>query len=313
MPSPMQTKGKSSADRQVSQAIELLAMITSAPQGRIERARVMRALGIGPEVLTSLCDLIGSLVDEATGVRAVIIEEEDDLVIVGDGATLRPLRLSLEEGLVLSHVLNAAHMDTEARNRIARAILPLGAGGEELEAIGDTAEYGGSYPALAEAVRIGIRCRLLYRSADDAAATWRLIDPGETVTEQGVPYLIAWDVEADAERRYRLDRVADLVYTDDSVLPHRYSRATAAESIHSGGAQAIVAFSSRALAERASWAGLGALSPAAGGGRVLAPLSYTSESWLFDQVAAAGGDIEIVEPAPLRDRFRARAAGLIVS
>lgn len=313
MPSPMQTKGKSSADRQVSQAIELLAMITSAPQGRIERARVMRALGIGPEVLTSLCELIGSLVDEATGVRAVIIEEEDDLVIVGDGATLRPLRLSLEEGLVLSHVLNAAHMDAEARDRIARAILPLGADGEEPEAIGDAAEYGESYPALAEAVRIGIRCRLLYRSADDATATWRLIDPGATVTEQGVPYLIAWDVEADAERRYRLDRVADLAYTDDSVAPHRYSRATAAESIRAGGAEAVIAFSSRALAERASWAGLGPISPAADAGRVLAPLSYTSESWLFDQVAAGGGDIEIVEPAALRDRFRARAADLIVS
>lgn len=313
MPSHAGPKGRGGADLQVSRAIELLTMITSAPQGRIGRDQAMRALGVDERSLTALCELIGSLVDETTGVRAVITEEEGDLVLMGDGAALRPLRLSFEEGLVLSHVLNAAHMDAEARDRISRAILPLGSDGREPEAIGDGAGYGEAFPALAEAVRIGIRCRLLYRSADDDAPAWRLIDPAATVTEQGVPYLIAWDVEADGERRYRLDRVADLIYTDDSVVPHRYSNATAAESIRSGGASAVVSFSSRPLAERTSWAGLGPISPARAGGRPRARLSYTSETWLFDQIAAAGGEIEIVEPADLRDRFAIWAGRLVAS
>ena len=40
---------------------------------------------------------------------------------------------------------------------------------------------------------------------------------------------------------------------------------------------------------------------------VEAPVSYTSEAWLFDQILAAGGRIVIASPPELRDRLIAYA------
>ncbi|MBE6469008.1 MAG: WYL domain-containing protein [Coriobacteriaceae bacterium] len=312
MPSSPAARPGGAAAEQVSHAIALLSLITSAPGQRLNRQRAMESLGVDEAGLASLRTLIDSLVDEATGVRAVIAEDGTDLVLVGDGGTLRPLRLSFEEGLVLSHVLEASHLDEAARARIRRAVLPLGSDAEDGDAIADGAEYSGSYPKIAEAARIGIRCRLLYRSADDATATWRLIDPCRIDTEQGVAYLIAWDVEADGERRYRLDHALEVSYTADSVVPHPYSHASAAESIRASGSTAVLSFASRELMERTTWAGLEPVDPGRADGRPRATVSYTSDTWLFSQVAAAGGQIEIISPDEVRRRFRTWAQDLFI-
>ena len=55
---------------------------------------------------------------------------------------------------------------------------------------------------------------------DDTRPRERLIDPLRIATHGDQTYLIAWDVEVDAQRSYRMDKIEGLALTDDSVERH---------------------------------------------------------------------------------------------
>ena len=55
---------------------------------------------------------------------------------------------------------------------------------------------------------------------DDARPRERLIDPLRIATHGDQTYLIAWDVEVDGQRSYRMDKIEGLALTDDSVERH---------------------------------------------------------------------------------------------
>ena len=117
-------------------------------------------------------------------------------------------------------------IDSRAAERIRHALLPEKLGYNQR--VVDTVARGSHWQQLNCAIQDGVRCRIIYRSMDDTRPRERLIDPLRIATHGDQTYLIAWDVEVDEQRSYRMDKIEGLTLTDDSVERH----APASLSLH---------------------------------------------------------------------------------
>jgi proteasome accessory factor C len=158
---------------------------------------------------------------------------------------------------------------------------------------------GGVIIAIDEALRNRKKLKITYHSVADDVTTERLVHPIEKKVENGVELLLAFCESADAVRSFRLDRIqkSELV----KVASSQTSR------VQSGAIESVtvkVHSDVRRVLET-----LGTLTP--GGGDSYSVDIY-NQSWLIREVLAAGGAIEVVEPASLRAEI-ARQAGLVAA
>lgn len=307
----MAKPGTLTADRTLTAGIKLLEALSAAPDHRLTGADAAASAGIAPDDLPAVVDTIGALSDRMSGARAAIETEDGWIHLYGDAALLMPLRLSVEESMIVSHVIDLLDLDPATRQRIREGIMPDD-DGDAGRGIAETSRYGSWLAQLTEAIQDGVRCRMTYRSLADDTARMRTVDPLRIDDERGRAYLIAWDVERDEERRYRLDRIADVTFTDDSIAPHEAQMRSTAESLRAHGDAARLVAADEETMRRLTWSGIGQIE-ARDDGSCAFTLYYSSKRWLFDQVLAAGGNLQIVEPRKLRDELRAYAAELLAS
>ncbi len=294
-----------------TQALRLLELLTAAPGQQRSRAQVTRALECTESELDGYLELISTLADRTSGVRAVILSDGDSLRIMGDAAKLRLLRLSMGESVSLSYVLDALNIESEQRARIAAALLPPGFSADTQDFLAVTPSFGSHRAQLTEAIQDGVRCRVLYRAHEDHRPHERLVDPIEITVEAGIAYLVAWNVVKDEERRYRLDRITAVSFTDDSVAPHTSAHNSIHESLRRAGELVTLVMPDETAAQLA-WAGIESREPAPGApGYTQLTVRASSRAWLFDQVLAEGGNIAIASPQPLVDELRAYAMQLL--
>ena len=128
---------------------------------------------------------------------------------------------------------------------------------------------------------------------DDTRPRERLIEPLRIATHGDQTYLIAWDVEVDEQRSYRMDKIEGLTLTDDSVERHAPASASLHESL-SKAEQSAKLLMPLDMAERLDWAGIMSIEPN-GADMATVTVRYGSEHWLFCQVIAAGGAIRILD------------------
>lgn len=310
---PQQRKLKT--DDRVDAAVALLAALTSSSDGTIAASEFARSFALTTDQLDEVIEGLQLLADDYSGVRAVLYRAGDRVVLEGDSARLSPLRLTADEASALMSVIARFKLSSEVREHIQAAIGPLAqtdlAGAPQN--LASDSLFGTFFQVLSESISYGIRIEIAYRAAHDTVAVLRVVDPGYLEVAGDAAYLIAWDVEKDAQRRYRLDRIESVMQTEDSVQRHAFVRESAAESLRAVGKTAYIRFASRELFETCVWAGLDRTAATAGADGVSAPVSYTSEPWLFDQVVSAGGDIVIEKPADLRQRFTSYARGLLAT
>ena len=130
----------------------------------------------------------------------------------------RPLRLTRQEALAV-HVRATELLATPGLPEapaLERAIEKLTASLGGSAAI-EAARVGDAPPLLDElrgAVEARRRIRIDYAAASSGERAWRTIEPEALFASAGHWYLPAWDVDADAERVYRADRVAGIEPTD---------------------------------------------------------------------------------------------------
>lgn len=299
-------------DDRVRAALRLLEALTASPKHTIEHAYACEVLSCTTPELESYCELLSTLADRETGARAIVTCTKDAVSLTGTAGALQPLRLSLEEGIALSHVLGALSIDRDASERLTSALLSKeDALGSSQPLIASTTSYGTWYQRLSEAIEDGVRCRVWYRAHDDASSAPRLIDPARIDTEDAAAYLIAWNVAKDEERRYRLDRISNVEFTEDSVTHHTWSERSLAASLSSGGTLVTIECShERAL--QLTWAGLASVSAAPDDpDRVRLDVHVASEHWLFDEVLAAAGDMIIISPSSFAHTFVEYAQSLL--
>lgn len=307
----MPRHGALTADRTLTAGIKLLEALSAAADHRLSVTDAAAAAGVDTDDLPAVVDTIDALSDRTSGARAAIECAGGWIHLYGDAALLMPLRLSVEESLIVSHMIDLLDLDPETKRRIREGIMPEN-DEDTPRGIAETSRYGSWLARLSEAIQDGVRCRLTYRSLADDAARQRTVDPIRIDDEQGRSYLVAWDVERDEERRYRIDRIAGVDYTDDSVSPHEVESRNTAESLRTHGSVARIEAADDETMRRLSWSGIGNIDPL-DDGRCVFTLYYSSKRWLFDHVLATGGNLRIIEPQELRDELRTYAAGLLDS
>lgn len=152
-----------------------------------------------------------------------------------------PLRLTPAEALALyaGGATLAGTPGMEEADALRRALTKLG------KALGATDDDGGDIGIqvkverdaaghledLTRAVKEAKRVRLEYMSASRGQMTERDVDPWGLITALGHWYLVGWDRSVEDERMFRLDRMKEVVLTDDGVEvpddfdPERYKGA----------------------------------------------------------------------------------------
>lgn len=300
-------------DEHVTSALWILEALTAAPGHRMDARTVQREIDCSAEELDAYLELLSNLADRQGGGRAVVLHDGDDLVLVGDAAHMRPLRLTEGEGAALSHVLETLNLDHDLADRLRRSLIgsadDTASVAERL--ISDTRVFGSWYQTLAEAAADGVRIRIRYRAQTDNEPRERTVDPIALETTAESTYLIAWNVDKRAERRYRLDRIDQVLLTDESVERHTPDHQTVDESLAQNGEPVTVTCSTDNALVR-SWAGICSQKIMSDDPqRYQVSVRVSTPAWLFDQVLAAAGDMEITAPEELRAQFVDYARALL--
>ncbi len=205
--------------------LNILAALTASPTGSVNTATIEREFDLTDQQLEEAVDLLQSLADERTGARVAVELEEGRITLLGTAGRISPLRLTPAESLALGQALARCNLDPEVRKRIQDALGPAGKADDPKLLAGD-ALLGGFFPVIAEALSIGARLRMRYRSVLESSPSERIVDPGYIEVVGDAAYLVAWDVSKNLQRSYRLDRIDGCELTDDSVVAHHLTPLT---------------------------------------------------------------------------------------
>lgn len=299
------------SDSRLSAAIALLAALTASPASSVDIERFAQDMALTSKNVDDILALLQLVADDATGARIAIARDGNRVSLVGDAGRFEPVRFTSDEAAAVMQVLDRFQISDETCRNVRAALEPAMALRDRDLLAGDPL-FGGFYQLFCEAMTIGGRLRITYQSLGDTEPSDRLIDPGFIMVAGDAAYLVAWDVAKDEQRSYRLDRIADAKLTDDSVEIHDSTRKDMAGSLGHDGRTATLRFAARSSFDMCAWEGL----ERAGAedqmdGSVVASVNYTSAIWLFDQVLAAGGAIELIEPAELREELAAYGEKLL--
>ncbi len=298
-------------DGRLDAAIALLVALTSSSTSSIDVEQFAHEQALTSENVEEVLELLQMVSDDATGARIALVRDGARVSLVGDAGRLGPVRFTCDEAMAVMQVLDRFQINDETRTHIRAALDPAMSAGQPQLLAGDPL-FGGFYQLIYEAMAIGGRLRVVYQSLGENAPRERLIDPGYFMVAGDAAYLVAWDVTKDEQRSYRLDRMVEAELTEDSVEVHDFVREDLASSLGSDGREALLKFSSAQTFDRCAWEGLRrADAVEQADGSVVARVNYTSATWLFDQVLAAGGEIEILEPVELRSELVAHGEKLL--
>lgn len=298
---------KLTSEQRLSRAIDIMEALYAAGEKGMDRGEICSRFDIAGASLDEIIGIVSTLADRESGARVICECRDERVILTGEAGRVLPLRLSAAEGAVLNHELESLGIEPETAARIRRALLP-----EELgynQRVIDTVARGSHWQQLNCAIQDGVRCRIAYRSLGDERARERTVDPLHIVTNDDSMYLIAWDTEQDAQRRYRLDKIEEIVLTDNSVERHHSKITTLQDSLAKAGREAKLTMSLD-LAGRLGWAGITSVNRA-DEETAIVTVRYTSEAWLFSQVVAKGGAIRITDDPALSKRLCDYAETLI--
>lgn len=298
---------KLTSEQRLSRAIDIMEALYAAGESGMTRTEICSRFDITGASLDEILEIVSTLADRESGARIICECHGERVVLTGDAGRVLPLRLSAAEGAVLNHELESLGIEPQAAARIRHALLP-----EELgynQHVSDTVNHGSHWQQLSCAIQDGVRCRISYRSMDDARPRERLVDPLRITANGDQTYLIAWDIAVDEQRTYRMDKIEGLVLTDDSVVRHTPESATLHDSLAQA-ERSTKLLMPRALAERLDWPGIMSIEPN-GADSSTVNVRYGSERWLLSQVIAAGGAIRILDDPALSKRLCDMAKTLV--
>lgn len=298
---------KLTSEQRLSRAIDIMEALYAAGEKGMDRGEICSRFDITGASLDEIIGIVSTLADRESGARVICECRDERVILTGEAGRVLPLRLSAAEGAVLNHELESLGIESETAARIRRALLP-----EELgynQRVIDTVARGSHWQQLNCAIQDGVRCRIAYRSLGDERARERTVDPLCIVTNGDSMYLVAWDTEQDAQRRYRLDKIEEIILTDDSVERHHSTITTLQDSLAKAGSEAKLAMPLD-LADHLGWAGITSVNRA-DEETAIVTVRYTSEAWLISQVVAKGGAIRIMDDPALSKRLCDYAETLI--
>jgi proteasome accessory factor C len=307
------------------------------PEGRRGASRTSQRLGRMLTIVPYLVRHDGTTLDEAAalfGVPAEQLRKDLELLFMSglppygpgdlidvwiddDGSIsismadhfARPLRLTRQEALAvyLRGTELLATPGVPEAPALASALEKLRASLGE-ETLGDVGGIEGAArgdaPAFLEAVRQAAagrrRLRIDYLAASTGELTSRLIDPEEVFSGLGHWYVAAWDVDADGERLFRIDRIGAAEATGETFEPR--GLAGAGRPLYSPTDDDVevrlrLRPGARWIAEYYATEGPRELDD----GGVEVTLPSRRLAWVARLVLRAAPDVEVLAPAELRE------------
>ncbi|MDR1799789.1 MAG: WYL domain-containing protein [Bifidobacteriaceae bacterium] len=243
-------------------------------------------------------------------------EDEKEVSLVDSQGLHVPVRLSRLEATTMAAALRALMANPAlaesagAASALAKLTGALGTPANPLEVeLPAPAE-----PAVLAAIRAAITGGrgLEFGYVDgQGRASRRRVDPLWVFTDQDHWLLAAWDVAADAERYFRVDRISNPTSCDQY---SSHPDVTVQQSGFSGRANYVVDVLFQAPARwRAE-----ALTPVAGpaeltGGAIQVKLGIGQTDWIIQFALAAGGEAEVLAPPEIRTAIAERAAAALAA
>ena len=306
----MAGRGRPSKEGRVSSLVRLMALSSASPTGRTSVARAASELGVTPETVRELVYELSTIGVRDSGARLPIALDGDDILYLGTDDLLPPVRLTEDEALALSYLLQTLDISPSLRSALESALFPPAEGDTtEGNLLASNTVRGKAQALLVEACDLGIRCAISYCKPDGAKSS-RTVDPIGVEERNGSSYLLAWDIEAQAERRFRMDRIETVAYTEDSAERHDASFPDVQESISQAGTSAKVVFASRSDLEVLDEAALSHVREQTDG-TVSAELAVADPGWLYRRVLSSAGRVKIVSPEKLREGLVSYAGVLL--
>ncbi len=234
----------------------------------------------------------------------VEVDEDERIWIAMAEHFARPLRLTRREALAV-HVRATELLGTPGvpeAPALERALRRLG------EALGETPGIEGADrgapPAFLDPVREAAndrrRIAIDYVAGSSTVRTRRTIDPESVFSSLGNWYVAAWDVDADAERLFRIDRIASVDATDDRFDPRGLQGA--GRQLYTPGAQDVQI--RLLLRPEARWVAEYFVTTATtdrGDGSIEVTLPAKTLAWAARLLLRLGPDAQALEPAELHD------------
>ena len=186
--------------------------------------------GVDPEQLRRDLELLfmsgvppygpGDLID-------VLVDHNGSITISMADHFARPLRLTRQEALAVSlratELLATPGLPDAPALRSALDKIRATLGPDTVDAEGIDATAGSAPPAHLETVRTAAgdrrRLRIEYLAASTAELSTRRIEPEAVFASLGRWYVAAWDLDADGERLFRIDRIRQTELTDEHFEP----------------------------------------------------------------------------------------------
>ncbi|MBP2335103.1 putative DNA-binding transcriptional regulator YafY [Saccharothrix coeruleofusca] len=276
---------------------------------RTIRRDVERLRDLGYPVEASMGATGGYRLVAGTAVPPLLLED-DEAVAIAVG--LRAAAGQAVEGIDEASVRALAKLEQVLPSRLRRRVAVLGAATVPL-VTGDAATVDPAHlTALAGAIANRERLRFGYRNGE-GEPTRRHVEPHRLVAASRRWYLLAFDVERDDWRVFRLDRLRDPLPTGARFAP-REPPADPAEYLtgrfHSLQPTYRTVATLRAPAEEVvrAWGGVvGEVQPLDERTCLLRSRSDTLE-WLAFRLTALGCEFEVHEPPELAEHLRALAA-----
>ena len=282
---------KLKSDDSIALALELLEDLTTKHHKGIAIEDFCAQHKLSREQVLSLCDLVSTLADRQSGARVALSIENDVICLVGDVADLQPLRLTLGESMILTHVLNDYEVDDKSRRRLLKMLAPVDYA-DSSAPIASSVVHGSSYQMLQTAIEDGVRCIICYQSTSDTQPRNRTVDPVRLENTAESAYLLACDITASDQEphRYRIDRISHVAYTDDSVEQCNAQVLSLDESLKREGEPICVSVPIE-QADQLGWHGVAKREDR--NGRAYLTVAVTSRTWLFDQIVSHAGTMRI--------------------
>lgn len=300
---------------------DLLETCGTDQSGSIEAQILQDRYQIGDEEMVEQINLL-NLVNFGGGCYAVYAElDEDGMVNVqkelyGEDFR-RPARLSpLEAKAILMALDLVGPQIAGATNSTLASVrekveIACG-GGVPGGQPSTTADVGAPEDVISEiswAIERNRLVRITYLSRTSNELTERTIEPYKLRGVNSDWYVEAYDVDAEGERTFRIDRIHSAERLKDTFVP-RPGLTNVAEQRSVGGTKGTVSvWFSPAIARRESEQRSDASQLR--DGAILATITYDSERWLEDEVIKYRGEAVLIEPAALRARVARRATQII--
>lgn len=249
--------------------------------------------------------------------------DDDTVTITYDAGMDRPLRLAADEALALVVALRslAEVPGLTTGDVVERALAKLeSAAGDAAVAAGQVAVRSfysdeTTMRAVSGALERGHALHLTYYTAGRDATTDRIVDPMRLLLVGGQSYLEAWCRNAEAVRRFRLDRIDALTELDEpSAPPPQATTSDVRDGVfQASGDHPLVTLrvgrASRWITEYYPCESV----REEPGGRWLVELRASDLAWARRLVMGLGNDTEVVAPRELALQIRAEASAALAA